>query len=84
MPDLSVEWEHQYLDRSNSVTSSLPNGLGGAFTVNGPALGGDSARIGAGFSIQLTDRVSTYLYYNGQYSQHSTSQSVNGGMSIGF
>jgi len=85
-PDLSVEWEHQYLGSSYSVTSSFAggSGIGGDFSVSGPQLGTNSARVNVGVNVQFTPRVSSFLYYNGQYGQRFISNSVNGGVSVGF
>jgi autotransporter-associated beta strand protein len=83
-PDLSVEWEHQYLENHYTVTSSFASGIGGPFSVSGPRTGSDSARVGAGVNVQLSERVSTFLYYNGQFGQRLVSNSVNGGLSVSF
>jgi len=66
-PELRLEWEHEYGDVATSVASQLASGAGSGFTVTGPQIGRDDLHVGAGFSVVFSDRLSTYVYYDGQF-----------------
>ncbi len=84
-PETRAAWQHESGDGAYDLTSSLANGAGGAFNVNGPQIGRDAALIGAGFAIQWSDRLSTYLYYDGQIGRSNyDSQSITGGMRMAY
>jgi autotransporter-associated beta strand protein/T5SS/PEP-CTERM-associated repeat protein len=84
-PELSAAWQHEFGDAVYSLDSSFANGAGGAFTVNGPQLGRDSALLGAGFAIQCSERCSTYFYYDGELGRKNyESNSVTAGVRIAF
>ena len=68
-----------------SVVASLASGAGNSFTVHGPPIGRDSLLIGAGATLILNDRVSTYLYYDGEFARTNyLSNNVSGGVRISF
>jgi outer membrane autotransporter protein len=84
-PEIRAAWQHEYGDVSNSLDSGLSSGAGDVFTVTGPKIGRDSALIGAGFAIQLSERASTYVYYDGELGRtRFDSHSVSGGFRISF
>jgi outer membrane autotransporter protein len=84
-PELRLEWEHEYGDVATSVTSQLASGAGDPFTVTGPEIGRDSLHLGAGFAVVFSDRVSTYLYYDGQFFRTNYDAStVTGGFRFMF
>jgi outer membrane autotransporter protein len=84
-PELSAAWQHEFGDTTYMLDSSFANGAVGAFGVTGPRFGRDSALIGAGFSIQLNDRCSTYLYYDGNSGRTNyESEGVTGGLRVTF
>jgi outer membrane autotransporter protein len=84
-PELRAAWQHEYGDNVYMLDSSFANGAGGNFAVSGPKLGRDSALIGAGFAVQFSERVSTYLYYDGELGRENyLSNSVTGGVRIAF
>jgi len=62
-----------------------PTGAGNNFTVIGPDIGRDSLLIGAGATVILSDRVSTYLFYDGEVARTNyQSHNVSGGVRISF
>jgi len=84
-PELRVAWQHEYGDAAYSLASSFASGAGDAFTVSGPKLGRDSALLGAGFAVQLSERCVTYIYYDGEVGRTNyESSSVTGGFRVAF
>jgi len=58
---------------------------GASATFTGPAEGHDSAVLSAGFSIQWTPTLTTYLNYDGQLGrQNYDSNGITGGVRISF
>lgn len=84
-PELSVAWQHEYGDSTYSIVSRFANGAGNSFTVSGPEIGRDSLLVGAGVAVLLSDRISTYIYYDGELARTNyQSNSVSGGVRITF
>jgi outer membrane autotransporter protein len=72
-------------DAAYSLDSSFANGAGDSFHVSGPQLGRDSVVLGAGFAIRLSERWSTYFYYDGELGRRNyQSSSVTGGLRTTF
>ncbi len=83
-PEVRAQWVHEYLDSTAAVESSFASG-GSTFTVNGPNIGRNGVLIDAGVSAQITQGVSVFAYYTGDYGRTNyTSNSVNGGFRINF
>ncbi|EDY19991.1 outer membrane autotransporter barrel domain protein [Chthoniobacter flavus Ellin428] len=84
-PELRAAWQHEYGDSAYALNSSFADGNAGNFTVWGPRIGRDSFLLGAGFAIQLSDRLSTYFYYDGELGRtRYDSHSVTGGVRLAF
>jgi autotransporter-associated beta strand protein len=84
-PELRTAWQHEYGDASYEIDSSFANGAGNTFTVSGPRIGRDSLLLGAGFSVQLSERCATYLYYDGELARTGyESHAVSGGVRVAF
>jgi outer membrane autotransporter protein len=84
-PELRLAWQHEYGETAYGVDASFLGGSGNTFTVDGPRLGRDSALIGAGFAIQINDRILTYLYYDGEVGRRNyESSAVTGGVRVAF
>lgn len=84
-PEIRAAWQHEYGDTAYDLTSSFANGAGGSFTVAGPQIGRDSALLGAGVSVQFSDRCGAFVYYDGELGRtnyHATA--VTGGVRISF
>jgi len=85
MPQFSAAWQHEYGISAYGVVARLASGAGNSFTVSGPAIGRDSLLIGAGVSVFWTDRISSYVYYDGDVARTNyNSNSVTGGIRITF
>jgi outer membrane autotransporter protein len=84
-PELRLAWQHEFGDTAYTLDSSFASGAGGNFTTTGPRLGRDSLLVGAGFAIQINDRCSTYLYYDGELARRNYElNAVTGGFRIAF
>jgi autotransporter-associated beta strand protein len=85
IPQVTAAWQHEYGSVAYSVVASFASGAGNSFTVNGPEIGRDSLLIGAGVSVLWSDRISTYVYYDGDVARTNyDSHSVSGGIRITF
>ena len=85
IPELSAAWQHEFGATAYSVVASFATGAGDSFSVNGPNIGRDSLLVGAGGTVILSERVSTYLYYDGEFARTNyLSNNVSGGVRISF
>jgi fibronectin-binding autotransporter adhesin len=84
-PEVRVAWQHEYNDRAYPIDAQFASGAGALFTVHGPRIGRDSALLGAGVALSWNERVSTYLYYDGQFGRSNyDSNNVSGGVRVSF
>jgi outer membrane autotransporter protein len=84
VPELRLGWQHEYGDNTFEFQSQFQNG-GPSFNVQGPATGRDSLILGAGFAVRWSDRVSTYVYYDGELGRTNyESNNVSGGFRVEF
>jgi len=84
-PELRAAWQHEYGNSAYSIAASFANGAGTSFTVSGPKIGRDSLLLGAGVAILWSDRISTYIYYDGDLSRTNyDSNNVSAGVRITF
>jgi outer membrane autotransporter protein len=85
IPQVSAAWQHEFGDTDYSVVASLASGAGNSFTVFGPPIGRDSLLVGAGATFILNERVSTYLYYDGEFGRTNyQSNNVSAGVRMTF
>jgi autotransporter-associated beta strand protein len=85
IPQVTAAWQHEYGDSAYSIVSSFATGAGKSFTVTGPDIGRDSLLVGAGATVIWNERVSTYLYYDGEFARTNyLSNNVSGGVRISF
>jgi len=84
-PELRAAWQHEYGNSAYSIVASFANGAGTSFTVSSPRIGRDSLLLGAGVAVLLSDRISTYIYYDGELGRTNyQSNSVSGGIRVTF
>jgi uncharacterized protein YhjY with autotransporter beta-barrel domain len=62
-PNLTLMWQHEYLDSSSGITSSFNDFSSSAFTINTAAPSRDSALVGCGLTATLNTSVALYLNY---------------------
>jgi autotransporter-associated beta strand protein len=85
IPQISAAWQHEFGSTEYSVVANFANGAGNSFTVRGPQTGRDSLLVGAGATVILNDRVSTYIFYDGEVARTNyESHNVSGGVRISF
>jgi len=85
IPQVDAAWQHEFGSTAYSVVAGFATGAGNNFTVIGPDIGRDSLLIGAGATVILSDRVSTYLFYDGEVARTNyQSHNVSGGVRISF
>ena len=82
-PQLRASWQHEFAYSATPVYSEF-NDTSDAFKVFGPKIGRDSALIEAGFRVQLTRTVATFLNYDGKINPDYTAHAVNGGVDVSF
>ena len=84
-PEVRASWQHEYGDTAYQLDSSFQGGGGNLFSVNGPNIGRDSLLVGAGFAVIWNERVSTYVYYDGELGrEHYEANNVSGGVRVSF
>jgi autotransporter-associated beta strand protein len=85
LPEFSAAWQHEYGDTEYSIVANLASGAGNSFTVVGPPVGRDSLLIGAGVAVIWSERVSTYIYYDGEFARTNyLSNNVSAGVRVTF
>ncbi|MEP6667765.1 MAG: autotransporter domain-containing protein [Chthoniobacter sp.] len=84
-PEVRASWQHEYGDTAYQLDSSFQGGGGNLFSVNGPNIGRDSLLLGAGFAVIWNERVSTYVYYDGELGRERyEANNVSGGVRVSF
>ena len=84
-PELRAAWQHEYGNSAYSIVASFANGAGSSFTVSSPNIGRDSLLLGAGVAVLWTDRISTYVYYDGELGRTNyDSHNVTAGVRLTF
>ncbi|HUO57170.1 MAG TPA: autotransporter domain-containing protein [bacterium] len=81
-PNVSVAWQHIYSGNLDSMSASFGTA---SFTVNGPALGTDGAKVGLGADLKFSKDVSAFAQYQGKLAVTNYDlQNFNAGVNIGF
>jgi uncharacterized protein YhjY with autotransporter beta-barrel domain len=84
-PNLSVMWQHEYLNDSQGITSSFANTSLNPFTIQTAAPSRDSALISLGMTATLNNSMALYLNYMADVgASNFFSQSVMGGLKARF
>ena len=85
VPEVRAGWQHEYADSTIGFDSRFGNGASPDFLVHGPAVGRDGLLLGAGFAVKLSERVSTYVYYDGELARANYHASaISGGFRFDF
>ena len=66
-PTLELAWVHEYLDQPAALSAGMAADPSASFTVQGPALDRDRARVGLSVSMRLNDSASFDLGYRGEF-----------------
>jgi uncharacterized protein with beta-barrel porin domain len=91
-PELRAAWLHEYADTSYSIVSSfVAQGVGQNVVtpttlqqVTGPAIGHNGLRIAAGAAVLWNERISTNLFYVGEFANNYQFNGVFGGFRVTF
>jgi uncharacterized protein with beta-barrel porin domain len=76
---------HEYGDTAFSIVARFASGAGKSFTATSAEVGRDSLAIGAGVSVIWNERVSTYVYYDGEVARTNYQyNAVTGGVRLTF
>jgi outer membrane autotransporter protein len=84
-PEIRASWLHEYGEDEYGIASRFGSGAGDVFVVDGSRIGRDGVLVGAGFTVQFNERVSAYIYYDGDLGRTNyETNSVSGGFSVEF
>ena len=84
VPRIQASFQHEFLNDSRGIEAKLAQGSS-AFSVQTDSPARDFGLLGAGFSVLLSDSISTYLDYQTQvWQKNFSTHSVNGGVRVGF
>ena len=85
LPEFRASWQHEYGDTEYSLIANLASGAGNSFTVTGPPIGRDSLLIGVGAAVVWNERITTYIYYDGEFARTNyLSNNVSAGVRVTF
>jgi YVTN family beta-propeller protein/autotransporter-associated beta strand protein len=83
-PELSMAWQHEYLDEGRTIYATLEDGSGPTFSIRKGRAARDSA-FGEASMTTTWHKVTAFISYNPEFGSGSVvSQTVSGGFSITF
>ena len=83
VPEARIRWMHEFLDDAGIIAPRFAVG-GSPFPISGGRLGRDFLVLGAGLTVQLTDRVGVFAGYDAQVSGHETGHGGHGGLQLAW
>ncbi|MGF7161702.1 uncharacterized protein with beta-barrel porin domain [Rhodoligotrophos appendicifer] len=83
-PELRVAWQHEWLDRYQTVDASFAAAPGSGFSVIGTKESRDFAVVGAGATFGLTEFLDFMVDYDGRFSSDHEDHSVVGRVTYKF
>ena len=84
-PNLTAEWQHEYLDDSDGITSSFSDFNSSPFTIRTPNPSRDSALLGIGLNATISNSLTLYLNYMADAGADTYfAQSIIGGFKARF
>jgi uncharacterized protein with beta-barrel porin domain len=87
-PEVRAAWLHEYAETTYSIVSSFVAQPGVNPTtlqpVTGPAIGHDRVRIAAGATVLWNERISTNVFYVGEFANNYQFNGVFGGFRVTF
>jgi outer membrane autotransporter protein len=85
IPQVEVDWEHEFKYSNLPITVSAPVLNGATATLTGPNIGHDSLIINAGVGLQINPQISVYIGYQGQqFRGDYEANAVTGTFSLSF
>ena len=83
VPELRAGWNHEFLDASQTIVTTLIGVPGSLASTTGIDFGRDSALIGAGLSMELAD-AKVFVDYDGRLGSRLQEHSISGGLRVKF
>ncbi|MBI4677972.1 MAG: autotransporter domain-containing protein [Elusimicrobia bacterium] len=83
-PYASAGWRHELLSQSRPIEARLARGAGNAFSVKTGDYARDGMLLGAGFSLDWSDRLSAKFDYSGDFRSHFMENVFNAGLRLKF
>lgn len=78
-PEVSLAWMHEWDDTRQAVDMSFASAPDGAdFTVVSAETARDSALVGIGAALDITERMDVRVDYDGRFNEDYTSHTVSG------
>ena len=84
VPELRLGWSHEFLDASQTLSTSLVGVPGSSFSATGINFGRDAALVGAGLSMELSPDAKVFVDYDGKLSQRFQEHAISGGLRLKF
>jgi autotransporter-associated beta strand protein len=85
LPFLRAAWQHEYLDVDHSVDARFTGARsGGAFTVVGAETPRDTALVGVGWDVGISDRSSFQVSYDARVNADFVEHAVSLGLRVSF
>lgn len=85
IPQVSLLWQHEFLEDSRNIGASLDGGAGPGFEYLTTAPGRDAAYAGAGFTLRLGENLGLNAYYNASFGREDfLSHMISGGVNFSF
>ena len=83
VPELTVGWEHEFLDDDSNVTASFAAG-GSSFDITTASPDSDSVYFGGGVTARLNDSTTLFANYEGSASSNGQIHGITGGVRFWF
>ncbi len=84
VPELRAAWRHDFGPSAYAIDSNFV-GCNDTFTVHGPWIGRDSAVVNVGLTAYCTERLSAYVFYDGQFGRDNyNNNGISGGFRVAF
>jgi outer membrane autotransporter protein len=82
-PFARIAWLHEF-ETERSISGFLTSSESVSFTTVGVTPAEDLAKVNAGFSLDMTDGIGVFAYFDGEFSDSSQSYTGNGGIRIAW
>lgn len=77
MPMLELAWVHEYLDETATLNAGFATGPSSRFSVDGPELDRNRARVGAGIAAKFNEASQLTFGYQGEYADSDENHMVS-------
>jgi outer membrane autotransporter protein len=85
LPQFRASWQHEFADQTAFVDEQfLGDTTDSSFTVHGVKLGAENAVVGAGLTVAFNKAIQCFFDYDARLNERLTSQTISGGISVGW